>query len=356
MRIEEIDKNFLPPSLPAGVELEYFSVREAPFKVWGLMDEGDTFRRLPVSVAKASNSGVEFLGEHSAGGRVTFRTDSRCVAISVKTYNVARFAHFPTCGASGFDLYEDNRTFLGSYLPPYLVEDGYGRVITGLGDKKMRNLMLNWPLYTAVSELYIGIEKGAKLEAYNPYLDIPPIVYYGSSITQGGCACRPGNAYQAKISRELSVDHINLGFSGSARGEDAMAEHIASLPMSVFVMDYDHNAPSAEHLRNTHERFYKIIREKNPDLPIVFVTAPDIGYRISYGKVDSFSERRAIIMENYARLRAAGDQNLYFIDGASFYQATDADYCTVDGCHPNDLGFYRMAIGMMPTLKRILGL
>ena len=186
MRIEEIDKNFLPPSLPEGVELEYFSVREAPFKVWGLMDEGDTFRRLPVSVAKASNSGVEFLGEHSAGGRVTFRTDSRCVAISVKTYNVARFAHFPTCGASGFDLYEDNRTFLGSYLPPYLVEDGYGRVITGLGDKKMRNLMLNWPLYTAVSELYIGIEKGAKLEAYNPYLDIPPIVYYGSSITQGG--------------------------------------------------------------------------------------------------------------------------------------------------------------------------
>lgn len=350
MRIEEIDKNFLPPSLPEGVELEYFSVREAPFKVWGLMDEGDTFRRLPVSVAKASNSGVEFLGEHSAGGRVTFRTDSRCVAISVKTYNVARFSHFPTCGASGFDLYEDNRTFLGSYLPPYLVEDGYGRVITGLGDKKMRNLMLNWPLYTAVSELYIGIEKGAKLEAYNPYLDIPPIVYYGSSITQGGCASRPGNAYQAKISRELSVDHVNLGFSGSARGEDAMAEHIASLPMSVFVMDYDHNAPNVQHLIDTHERFYRIIREKNPELPIIFVTAPNVYHR------PALMPRREVIMGNYTRLRAEGDKNLYFIDGASFFQGIDADYCTVDGCHPNDLGFYRMAMGMLPTLKRILKL
>lgn len=348
MRIEEIDKNFLPPSLPEGVELEYFNVREEPFKVWGLMYEGGTFRRLSDAVAKASNSGVEFLGQHSAGGRATFRTDSRYVAISAKMHNVARFAHFPACGASGFDLYEKN-AFLDIFRPPYLVEDGFGGVCC-LSEKRERDLVLNFPLYTAVDELYIGIEKGATLESYNPYLDIPPIVYYGSSITQGGCASRPGNAYQAKITREISVDHVNLGFSGSARGEVAMAEYIASLPMSVFVMDYDHNAPNPQHLIDTHERFYRIIREKNPELPIVFVTAPNVYHR------PGMAPRREIIMDNYTRLRAEGDKNLYFIDGASFFQGIDADYCTVDGCHPTDLGFYRMAMGMLPTLKKILKL
>ena len=347
MRIEEIDKNFLPATVPEGVELEYFSVREAPFKVWGLIYEGGTFRRLPGAVAKATNSGVEFLHEHSAGGRVSFRTNSRYIAISVKTHNVARFSHFPTCGASGFDLFVEN-TFAGAYLPPYMVEDGYGG-LRSFPTAEARNLILNMPLYTAVSELYIGLEKGASLEGYDPYLDIPPIVYYGSSITQGGCASRPGNSYQAKITRELAVDHINLGFSGSARGEVAMAEHIASLPMSAFVMDYDHNAPNVQHLIDTHERFYRIVREKNPDLPIVFVTAPNVYHR------PTMAPRRTVIMENYTRLREE-DKNLYFIDGTSFFQGTDADYCTVDGCHPTDYGFYRMAMGILPTLKRALKL
>ncbi len=345
MRIEDIDKNFLPPSLPEGVELEYFDVREAPFKVWGLIYEGNTFRRLPEKVAKATSCGVEFLHVHSAGGRVTFRTNSRYVAISAKMHNVARFSHFPTCGASGFDLYEKTG-FVGTYRPPYMVEDGFGGVLS-FPTAEERELVLNMPLYTAVSELYIGLEKGTTLAPYDPYLDILPIVYYGSSITQGGCASRPGNAYQAKISRELSVDHINLGFSGSAKAEPAMAEYIASLPMSVFVMDYDHNAPTAEYLLQTHERFYRIIREKNPDLPILLVTAPNVYHRPA---IDS---RRRVIMDNYTRLLAS-DKNLYFIDGASFFQGTDADYCTVDGTHPTDLGFYRMAMGMLPTLKRIL--
>ena len=114
-------------------------------------------------------------------------------------------------------------------------------------------------------------------------------------------------------------------------------------------MDYDHNAPSAEHLMKTHERFYRIIREKNPTLPIVFLSAPNVHHR-----PQMLVQRRAIIMDDYTRLRAQGDENLYFIDGVSFFQGTDEDFCTVDGCHPTDFGFYRMAMGMLPTLRRIL--
>jgi lysophospholipase L1-like esterase len=348
MRIEDIDKNLKPQGLPEGVELEYFDVKEAPFKVWGLMYEDDSFCRLPDAVAKATNQGVYGLHEHCAGGRVTFSTDSKYVAIACRVRSIGKMPHFGTIGSAGFDFYEEN-DFVCSFFPPYDYNEGYSASYT-FAEEKSRKLLINFPLYTTVESLYIGLEKGAKISAYNPYRDVPPIVYYGSSITQGGCASRPGNAYQAKISRELSVDHINLGFSGSARGEDAMAEHIASLPMSVFVMDYDHNAPNVQHLIDTHERFYRIIREKNPELPIVFVTAPNVYHR------PVMAPRREIIMDNYTRLRAEGDKNLYFIDGASFFQGIDADYCTVDGCHPTDLGFYRMAMGMLPTLKKILKL
>lgn len=347
MRIEDIDKNLKPQGLPEGVELEYFDVKEAPFKVWGLMYEDDSFCRMPESVAKAVSGGVLALHEHCAGGRVTFRTDSKHVAIVCRVRSIGKMPHFSTIGSAGFDFYEEN-DFLCSFFPPYNYTEGYSASYT-FAEGEERSLLINFPLYTTVESLYIGLEKGAKIEAYNPYRDIPPIVYYGSSITQGGCASRPGNAYQAKLSRELLVDHINLGFSGNAKGEEVMAEYIASLPMSAFVMDYDHNTPSVQHLINTHGRFYEIIREKNPELPIVFVTAPDI-----HQHPGVFDARRNVIMENFVRYRAAGDKNLYFVDGAAFYQNADADYCTVDGCHPNDCGFYHMAMTFLPVIRQAL--
>ena len=347
MRIEDIDKNFKLQGLPEGVELSYYDVRKEPIKVWGLMYEDDSFCRLPDAVAKATNPGVYGLHEHAAGGRVTFATNSKHIAIACHVRSIGKSPHFTTVGSAGFDMHVED-DFVCSFFPPYDYNEGYSASFS-FEDSRERKILIHLPLYTAVESLYIGLEKGATIEAYDPYRDVPPVVYYGSSITQGGCASRPGNAYQAKISRELKVDHINLGFSGSAKGEEVMAEYIASLPMSAFVLDYDHNAPSVQHLRDTHGRFYEIIRKKNPTLPIVFVTAPDYHHREK-----TFVDRRAVIMQNYVKYRAEGDKNLYFVDGASFYQNTDADFCTVDGCHPNDMGFYHMAIGMLPTMKKIL--
>ncbi len=347
MKIEDVDKNFMPQGIPEGVEMEYFDVREAPFKVWGVMYEEDSFCRMPEAVAQAVSRGVCALHEHCAGGRVTFETDSKVVAIVCRVRSIGKMPHFTTIGSAGFDMYKED-SFICSFFPPYDYNEGYGACYN-FACSCEKKLTINFPLYTAVESLLIGIEKGASLKAYNPYRDLPPIVYYGSSITQGGCASRPGNAYQALISRALSVDHINLGFSGNARGEEVMAEYIASLPMSVFVMDYDYNAPSVQHLRATHERFYKIIREKNPDLPIVIASAPTLWQR----GTPAMYERRTVVMETYLN-NCAEDKNLYFVDGLSFYQSTDSDYCTVDGCHPNDMGFYHMAKGFLPTLEKIL--
>ena len=127
-----------------------------------------------------------------------------------------------------------------------------------------------------------------------------------------------------------------------------MARHIASLKLSAFVMDYDHNAPDIPHLERTHYPFYEIIRRANPDLPILMVSKPD------FDNGADNSRRRDIVLESYLKGRAAGDKKLWFVDGESLFQGRDRDACTVDGCHPNDLGFYRMAEAIYPKLKKAL--
>ena len=172
------------------------------------------------------------------------------------------------------------------------------------------------------------------------------MVFYGSSITQGAFACRPGNSYQNFLSRALDMDYVNLGFSGNCLGDPELVDYMAKLPMCCFVCDYDHNAPTAEHLEKTHFEVYRRIREQNPDLPFIMISKPD--YRPHQ------PARRAVIMESYRKALAAGDKNVYFLDGSAFFTGAEREACTMDGTHPNDLGLYRMAKGMEHLLRRIL--
>ena len=217
---------------------------------------------------------------------------------------------------------------------------------------------INFPLYDGVKELYIALKKDAHVSAPAPYTVEKPVVYYGSSITHGGCASRPGNTYEAFISRNLDADYINLGFSGSAKGEFAMAEYIATLDMSVFVMDYDHNTPSEQNLLETHEPFFKAIRAAHPTLPVIFVTAPNtrLSGNVNYAGRGRLYTRRNIIRRTYENALIAGDTNVYFIDGFDLFAGEDWDACTVDGTHPNDLGFFRMSQVIGKMVKKALKL
>ena len=128
-----------------------------------------------------------------------------------------------------------------------------------------------------------------------------------------------------------------------------LADYINTFDMSIFVYDYDHNAPNAEHLRNTHEPFFLRIREKHPDLPVIMMSKP----------AEIYSEddilRREIIRTTYENAIAAGDKNVYFIDGETFYGEKERSLCSIDCVHPNDLGFLRMADTIEPVMRRILG-
>ena len=126
-----------------------------------------------------------------------------------------------------------------------------------------------------------------------------------------------------------------------------MAEYIAALDCSVIVLDYDHNAPTVDHLRNTHYPFYETIRKVQPNTPIILISKPDLNPEVD-------APRRAVIYDTYKRAKKQGDKKIWFIDGEKLFGKHNRDACTVDGCHPNDLGFYRMAETICPTLKKAL--
>jgi len=228
------------------------------------------------------------------------------------------------------------------------MEDGYESIIY-FNDNTERDLTINFPLYSNVSDLYIGLQETAILKNGGNYKYKNPVLYYGSSITQGGCASRPGNSYQAIISRMLDCDYINFGFSGNAKGEEKIVDYMSGLNMSVFVCDYDHNAPSVEHLINTHEGIYKRFREKNPELPIIIISKPDFN-PYEFGDI----QRRNVIYSTYINAIYNGDKNVYYIDGESLFKDEGRDSCTVDGCHPNDLGFMRMAETIGHIIKKVI--
>ena len=153
-------------------------------------------------------------------------------------------------------------------------------------------------------------------------------------------------SYQAIVSRKFDYDYINLGFSGNAKAEDEIAEYISNLDMSVFVYDYDYNAPSEEHLRRTHEKMFKTIRKKQPFLPVIMMSRP------KYYLTDAEQERRSIIEITYKNAVSARDKNVYLIDGEALTELCK-DEGTVDGTHPTDFGFVSMANAVSKILANI---
>ncbi len=352
-RIEELDKNFLVAEVKNKEELRFYDVWDRPFRIYGNYGKTkqDGFCRLNRAVAEKVSEGVARLNEQTAGIRVRFKTDSRRIVVNAKLPYISIMNDMTGLGIAGFALYEarGGRDFFSkSFVPPWDAREGY-TIEKNFEERDMRSFTLYFPLYAPVSSLEIGLEKDAQLEETEPYKIQKPVVFYGSSITQGGCAAHPGNAYQAMLSRKYDFDFINLGFSGNAKGEQAMADYIADLNMSVFVCDYDHNAPTPEYLEETLAPFVETIRKKNPTLPILLLSKPD--YHIE-SKGDA--RRRQILMKQYISMAESGDENVQFADGAMMFRGVNGDSCTVDGCHPNDLGMEQMAEAIEPFLAELL--
>ena len=319
-----------------------FSPNNIP-EVFSLHGVRRDLKRMPLDAAAAVSEAVLGLVKCPAGGRIRFKTDSSCVRIG------ADFREGNVNSAS--DVLCDG-AFLGR-VGPYGFEheaDCLDGEVELPSDGKLHSITVFLPRTVELLEYRITLDDGAALEAAEPYNITKPIVFYGSSITMGAISTSPSHAYTALVAERLGVDHINLGFGGSAKGERAMAEYIAGLEMSAFVLDYEHNAPTLDHLRETHRPFFDIIREAQPDLPILIVSRPDTdGDRIRVFR------GRQIIMDTFHHALDKGDLAVDFVDGSFLWGNDDREICHYpDDPHPTDEGFRRMADVIAPRLRRIM--
>ncbi len=356
MDIAKIDKNFATGPADENGFL-FRDVRLEPFRLEGLpwFKENDgRFYRIPQSfTTKEINEGALELSHHTSGVCVRFRSDSPELMIRAKLAHSCDMNHMPRAGSAGFDSY--CRVPGGELIYNKTVQPSPGQVditaVCGVNPSgALCDWVINFPLYGGAESVELGLKEGSTILPPLPHKYAKPILFYGSSITQGGCASRPGNMYPSMLCRKLDAEQINLGFSGSGKGELAVAKAIAGLKLAAFVMDYDHNAPSAEHLQETHEPFFRAIREAQPDLPVIIMSKCDF----TNGNITENARRREIIRTTWQHAVDSGDTHVYFIDGETLFGSRMRDACTVDGCHPNDLGFYRMYKHVLPVLKRAL--
>lgn len=338
--------------------MEWYSVDDKPFELNGLYwrKKDGQFHRLPPDVKVSDN--IDILKWHTAGTMLRFKSDASEIRINVKCRNNSRMDHMASVGSMGFDLYVGSGTFK-TYCKSARFDqkkDDYNVIIFKNDDvKKVREFTLHFPLYSGVEKFAIGLNEGAEVYAPTPWKDSRPIVVYGTSIQQGGCASRPGMCHTNIMSRMLDRPFINLGFSGSAKGEKIMAETIAQIENpAMFILDYDANAQVVG-LRNTLKDFIDILRSKHPETPILLVSRlPQAG---EFHEEQEYIEQRyqftTIHLAELKRRRDAGDKNIHFLDGMTLF-GDIASECTVDGCHATDLGFHQIAKTMAPVIERIL--
>ena len=349
MDITKVDTNFAVKHLPEGVELDFYPASMDVFDLRGIFLDERGYTRMPTEVARSVSESVVFLHRNTAGGRLRFYTDSPTVTVAAVSDYVSNMAHFTHVGANGFDLYLDGKP-QGCFYAAWSKEGDLNYLLATKVLSYPGEVEIYFPLYANVTDLKIGLEKGSKLLPTSVEYSVEkPVVFYGSSVTQGGCATRAGMSYESILCRELMLDHVNLGFSGSAKGEAEMAQYIASLDMSMLVFDYDYNAWSPEHLSETHKPFFDTVRASHPDIPIVMLSAPmcDGGH--------DFALRKRIVRGTYEAALANGDEKVYFIGGDELLSSVGNEGL-VDKCHPTDLGFWSMAMGLCPIVKTALGL
>lgn len=331
--------------------MKEYTYRDYPIKIFGIahFDKHKSLRRLPDELLEKIPS-LSFLGKRVPGARLCFRTNSEKFKIKFEFETLSVDIGMSLYACQSAFVYVGNRqtsTFYGIVNPYNYESKCFENTFTK--SDKMEDITVFLPRNEIIKNVSVFIEDNAEIEPPTPYKFSKPILFYGSSITEGGIACNVTNCYNAIISRHLDADYYNLGFSGNAKGEIEMADFINTVDISLFVYDYDHNAPTVEHLRATHEPFFKRIREKQPNLPIVMLTRPCANYR------ENEIARREIIYNTYKNAIAKGDKNVYFIDGETYFKNDpDKELFFIDTIHPNDWGFAKMANVIEPVIKKIL--
>lgn len=314
------------------------------------------YERLPESYELICRSELWGLGRNSAGLYIRFCSDSpdiwcRWTALFGNSMN-----HQALSGTRGVDLYlltpEGQWRFAACGRPGASSRTTEALLISNMS-REMREYMLYLPLYDGIESLEIGVDSLSVLEA--PRVNSPvsegPIVMYGTSILQGGCASRPGMAFTSIISRALNREVINLGFSGNALLDLPIASLMAQVSApSIYVLDYVPNA-SAQQIRERGEEFFSTLRSAHPDVPVLFLEDPQFGeYGLDSVVTRTVDEKNAAQRELFEKLRSQGEKNIWYLRSEGLLGSDNEAF--VDGTHFTDLGMMRYAERLIPVIRK----
>jgi hypothetical protein len=337
-------------------EIRWTDVRELGVEGRGWNDTKSFFDRLPAKAEGKVPESVWNLGHQSAGMCVRFITDATTIQVSwALTFPSLSMPHMPATGVSGVDLYVKQASGQWRWLTVGQPEAQTNEAVLVKDlPAGQREFLLYLPLYNGVQFLKIGVPNGAtltKAASWGPG-QRKPILFYGTSITQGACASRPGMAHVAILGRRFQWPTINLGFSGSGKMEPAMAELLAELDPSVYVLDCLPNMNAAQ-VEERVEPFVRRLREVHPETPVVLVEDRFYadGYLIASKKKNNDANHAALLAA-FQRLKKSGVKNLHHLRADELLG--DDGEGTVDSSHPNDLGFMRQADAFAKVLGPLL--
>ena len=322
---------------------------------WADQERTRWFDRFPAKAEGKVTKAVWSLSRHSAGMMVRFKTDATTIRAKWKLLSSRLgMPHMPPSGVSGLDLYA--RDAKGQWRWAAATKPNKQRMeatlLSGIAPG-MREYALYLPLYNGIELLEVGVLKGAKFESLAPR-KAKPLVFYGTSITHGACASRPGLAHPAILGRRLEIPVINIGFSGNGRMHNEVGDLMAELDAACYVIDCLPNM-NATTVAERCVPLVKQLRKARPKTPIVLVE--DRRFANSWilpAKSKFHDDNQAALQKAYKQLQAAGMKKLHYLQGE--HLLGDDTEGTTDGSHPNDLGFLRQADAFEPVLRQALGL
>ena len=294
----------------------------------------------------------------AAGGQVMFVTDSDVLSVRVELAAPADMLNMCPIGQNGVDCYlADGKTgkfvyYASARFAPS--QKSYRYTFFEGKRKKRRTVLLNFPLYAQVLSFEVGVGRDCQVYPFAEWKNGEKIVFYGSSILQGGCVSRPGLCYTNIVSRQLRRECLNFGFSGNAFGEREVAQQLAKVKNAgVFVLDYEPNALEHGSLESTLCEFVRILRERHPQAYILIVSGTaqaadkwDAAYRACRKRAVAFERETA------ESLRRQGDDRIFFLDFCRLFGRDYTEF-TVDGIHPTDAGAMLMAKRMSQKILNI---
>lgn len=299
------------------------------------------YTRVPQNVFDVLSVGGKQTANFSAGARVCFSSPTPEITVKIEIDKCERVGALPLGCIAACDLYINGK-YRATYGPTDFGITEYEFTFENTGG----DIMIYLPIFSSLKNIEIT---GDIRDEVKGYAHKTPIAFYGSSITAGVAASRPGKSYPAILSQRLDTDFLNFGVPGGCRGEALFAQYINSFDISMLIMEYDHNAFHAEELEERHECFFKTVREAKPELPILILSKPDF-----FNDHENNARRRDVIYRTYSNAQAAGDRNVYFLDGSWLYAGRSIVDSTVDGIHPKDETFEHFADILEPIIKTIL--